>query len=59
MGELKLDVLGGVGNVQLAARFMNGGASASRRTNSSICTWGLVGDGAAVANEAASAARVT
>ena len=56
MGALKLDVLGGVGNVQLAARFTNGGASASRRTNSSRCC-GVVGEGAAAANEAKNVAR--
>jgi hypothetical protein len=47
IGALKDEVFGGVGNVQLAARLTNGGASASRRTNSS--TWATVGEGAATA----------
>jgi hypothetical protein len=55
MGALRLEVFGGVGNVQLAARLTKGGASASRRMNSS--TWVVVGDGAAAAEPKSDTAR--
>lgn len=61
MGALTLEVLGGVGNVQLAARLTNGGAAASRRTNSSA--WVVILEAGTAAagpkSEAARAARAT
>ena len=57
MGALRLEVLGGVVNVQLAARLTKRGASALRRTNSSTWVFVVVVDGAAATEPKRAAAR--
>jgi hypothetical protein len=57
MGLLTEDVLGGLGKVQEAARFSNGGASASRRTKGSFSSV-VLGDGTAWTRVAARVTRI-